>query len=120
VNSYVPKIALEERRLAELDQIQHTAVSGGNDREGRRLAKEHDVELRLLEELRRFRDALKEAVDFGYDPDLDDGVVLAIAPLHKLVPWKEAAAYWKDLLGGKYAWSTVAEQLAARRKVAAP
>lgn len=34
-------------------------------------------------------------------PDLDDGVVLTIAPLHRLVPWREAEQRWKELLAGK-------------------
>ena len=45
------------------------------------------------------------------EPDLNDGVVLNIAPLWELVPWKEAKAYWEDLLAGKYEWSTIGKQL---------
>ncbi len=29
-----------------------------------------------------------------YDPDLNDGVVLNIAPPWELVPWKVAKSYW--------------------------
>jgi hypothetical protein len=55
----------------------------------------------------------------GYAPDLDDGVVLAAAPLHALIPWPDAvkrdgrrisklAEYWLDLEAGKYDWAKVA------------
>jgi hypothetical protein len=38
-------------------------------------------------------------------------VVLNIAPLWALVPWKEAKAYWDDLMKGKYEWSSIGKQL---------
>jgi hypothetical protein len=41
-------------------------------------------------------------------------VVLTIAPLHRLVPWKEAEKYWKELLAGKYPWASVAKQLRSK------
>jgi hypothetical protein len=45
------------------------------------------------------------------EPDLNDGVVLNIAPLWELVPWKEAKKNWDDLLAGKFEWSSIGKQL---------
>jgi hypothetical protein len=112
LNDYVaPKIAMEERRLAELARDKAAVDARRDGRETRRLLKEHDTLEKVVAELYRFREALKEAADSGYDPDLDDGVVLSIAPLHRLTPWKEAGAYWRELLAGKYPWSSVGKQL---------
>jgi hypothetical protein len=47
-------------------------------------------------------------------PDLDDGVVLNIAPLHEVVPWDEAKKCWNELLQGKYDWSSIGKQLRAK------
>ena len=38
-------------------------------------------------------------------------VLLNIAPLYELVPWKEAKSYWDELLEGKYEWSSIGKQL---------
>ena len=73
----------------------------------------------MLSELRDFEDKLDgRQADFGtephsdvLDPDLNDGVVLNIAPLWELVPWKEAKNYWEELLEGKYEWSSIGKQL---------
>jgi len=51
------------------------------------------------------------AADLHLEPDLNDGVVLNIAPLWELVPWKEAKEYWEELLEGKYEWSGIGKQL---------
>jgi len=45
---------------------------------------------------RDFEDKLRRATTLHLDPDLNDGVVLNIAPLWELVPWKEARSYWDD------------------------
>jgi hypothetical protein len=37
--------------------------------------------------------------------------LLNVAPLHELVPWKEAGRVWDELLSGKYEWSSIGKQL---------
>ncbi|HEY5707449.1 MAG TPA: hypothetical protein VIS96_17965 [Terrimicrobiaceae bacterium] len=38
-----------------------------------------------------------------------------IASLWELVPWKEAKKYWDELRAGKYEWSSIAQQLKAKK-----
>ena len=56
-------------------------------------------------------EALERVAALGYDPDLNDGVVLNIAPFHEVTPWKEARAYWDELCAGRYEWSTMSQRL---------
>lgn len=43
--------------------------------------------------LQDFEDKLRRAANLHLDPDLNDGVVLNIAPLRELFLWKEAKSY---------------------------
>ena len=70
-----------------------------------------DSQEQFVSELYDFKDKLRRAADLHLDPDLNDGVVLNIAPLWELVPWKEAKDYWEELIEGKYEWSSVGKQL---------
>lgn len=108
--SYVePKIQMEENNLAELRSQRENAGTAG--REAKLVEKQFDKQESFLSELLDFRDRLKRAADLHLEPDLNDGVVLSIAPLWELVPWTEAKKYWNELLEGKYEWSSVSRQL---------
>jgi hypothetical protein len=109
VNYVEPKIRLEASRLETLRSQKMAA--GDNNKEVKRLAKEVERQEDLLSELRDFEDKLRRAANLHLEPDLNDGVVLNIAPLHELVPWKEAKNYWDELLEGKYEWSSISKQL---------
>jgi hypothetical protein len=80
-------------------------------KEAKRLDQEIEKQENLLAELRDFEDKLRKAANLHLVPDLNDGVVLNIAPLYELVPWKEAKKYWEELLDGKYEWSSIGKQL---------
>lgn len=109
VNYVEPKIRLEASRLDTLrGQKASTSDTG---REAKRLAQEVEQQEDFLSELRDFEDKLRRAANLHLEPDLNDGVVLNIAPLHELVPWKEVENYWEELLEGKYEWSAVGKQL---------
>ena len=109
VNYIEPKIRLEISRLETL-RNQKAAV-GDSGKEAKRLARELEGQEDFLSELRDFEDKLRRAANLHLEPDLNDGVVLNIAPLWELVPWKEAKSYWDELLKGEYEWSSIGKQL---------
>ncbi len=104
-----PKIRLEDSRLETLRT--QKAAAGDSGKAAKKLGKDMERQEDLLSELRDFEDKLRRVANLHLEPDLNDGVVLNIAPLHELVPWKEAKAYWQDLLKGEYEWSSIAKQL---------
>ena len=104
-----PKIQMEENRLAEIQSELKNAGTGGAA--VKRLEKAVEKQELFVGELSDFKEKLERAASLFLEPDLDDGVVLTIAPLHELVPWKEASAYWEELLEGKYEWSSIGKQL---------
>jgi hypothetical protein len=109
VNYVEPKIRLEASRLEALRSQKDAARDSGKD--AKRLAKEIERLEDFLSELGDFEDKLRRAAELHLEPDLNDGVVLNIAPLHELVPWGEAEKYWEELLEGKYEWSSIGKQL---------
>jgi hypothetical protein len=109
LNYVEPKLRLEENHLTQLRQ--QRAGVGAAGREAKQLEKQLDRQEALLSELYDFRDKLKRAAELGLEPDLNDGVVLNIAPLWELVPWAEAKKYWEELKDGKYEWSSIGKQM---------
>jgi len=108
-----PKIQMEETRLAEMQSELKNAGTGGEA--VKRLEKAVEKQEAFVGELADFKEKLERAASLFLEPDLDDGVVLTIAPLHELVPWKEAEAYWEELLEGKYEWSSIGKQMREKR-----
>ena len=109
VNYVEPKIRLEEDCLKTL--LAQQATKGESGKEAKRLAKEVERQDEFLKELRDFEDKLRRAANLHLEPDLNDGVVLNIAPLWELVPWEEVKEYWDELLEGQYEWSSIGKQL---------
>ena len=113
MNYVEPKIRLETSRLENF-RSQRAAV-GDLGKEAKRLAKEVERQEDFVSELRVFEDKLRRAANRHLEPDLNDGVILNIAPLHALVPWKAAQKHWEELLAGKYEWSYIGKQLRQKR-----
>src|SRR6516225_3186902 len=108
-NYVEPKIRREEARFGEL-RSQKTAL-GPAARGAKKVDKDIDRQDAFLSELRDFEEKLRRAANLHLDPDLNDGVVLNIAPLWELVPWNEAKSYWDELNDGEYEWSSIGRQL---------
>jgi hypothetical protein len=109
VNYVEPKIRLEENRLAAMRG--QKGSQGESGKGAKKLDKDIEKQEEFLSELRDFEEKLRRAANLQLEPDLNDGVVLNIAPLWELVPWKEAKAYWEELLRGEYEWSSIGKQL---------
>ena len=107
------KVKLEETRLAELRQ--GLAALEGSPR--RKREREIERQQKLVNEVTDFRNRLDAVALAKLPPDPNDGVLISLAPLRELVPWKEAEKTWRQLLAGQYAWSTMARQLRDQGKV---
>jgi hypothetical protein len=109
-----PKVAHEERQLADL-------VQGAGGSQSAMQRKEIAAQAAFVEELRALLDEVKRVVPL-WNPLLDDGVVLAMAPLWRLVPhykpWqKELKGKCDELAAAKYDWSHLAMHLWPERVV---
>jgi hypothetical protein len=108
-----PKLAHEERRLTSLAQ-------GAGASPPARERKEIAAQEMFVEELRALLDELKRVAPL-WKPTLDDGIVLVMAPLWRLVPhkpWqKELKAKWTELAAGAYDWAQLAMHLWPERVV---
>jgi len=71
-----------------------------------------------VDEVRAFRQRLDAVAKQDLFMDLNDGVLISIAQLRELVPWKEAERMWEQLLSGEYEWSTMAQMLREKGLVA--
>ena len=86
-----PELAL---LLAKLEGNHRSALDGrlASAKEGkgkRSLEKEIDKAVDFIYDLLDFQKKVRVALERGYDPDIDDGVIINMAPLHELIPWPE-------------------------------
>ena len=112
--SIAPKVAHEERQLAEL-------VQGSGESPSAKQRKGIATQAAFVEELRALLDEVKRVAPL-WNPRLDDGAVLTMAPLWRLVPhhkpWqKELKGKWDELVAGKYDWAHLAMHLWPERVV---
>lgn len=110
----VPKLALEESRRTGLVQ---DAGPNPTSKQRADLAAQDAI----IEELRAFDDDVRRVAPL-WNPVLDDGIVLVMAPFWRLVPghraWQqELKSRWDALVAGKYDWAHVAMHLWPERVV---
>jgi hypothetical protein len=108
-----PKLAYEERQLTNLLQ---DAGGSPSARERRGI----EAQEMFVEELRLLLEEVRKVAPL-WRPTLDDGVVLVMAPLWRLVPHKswqrELKKTWSELADGKYDWAHLAMHLWPERVI---
>ena len=100
----VPRINLEKLRLKDIYYKKETINTPKEKREMEKLIVKSEE---FIEELKLFKQNIQEVIDTGFKPDIDDGVILNMAPLYKLIPWKEPEKYYKNLQMGQHEWAHV-------------
>lgn len=108
-----PKLAYETQMLKNL-----VSVAGSNQGSHERRAIE--TQEAFVQELQQFLEEIKLIAPLWH-PSLDDGIVLTMAPLWRIVqhkPWqKEIRKKWDELAAGKYDWAALAMHLWPERVV---
>lgn len=109
VNQYVnPKIESVDKRVDQLAE----KLNGASGKNTTDLREQLNDAKEFLSELREFRTELLRVAQLPYKPNLNDGVIITVAPLHKLFrlrKWAtDTAAVWKKLEAGEYDWSHMA------------
>ncbi len=112
VNRYLlPKIERVQREINVLT----AQLEGSAGRDATRRRDEIERWHRFLNELVDLRDELLRVVALPYRPNLDDGVIINAAPLHKLFrhrTWaRDTSAVWEKLERGEYDWAHLAYQV---------
>jgi hypothetical protein len=110
----IPKVFVEERALTQLRQEAGTSPTPT-------MRKAIDIQARMLGELREFRELLEAAAPL-WAPDLNDGIVIVLAPLWRLFAhhraWSsELKKHWVKLAKGDYDWAHLAMHLWPERVV---
>lgn len=109
-----PKASLEEQRLT---RIRHDARQSPSASQRREI----DKQAAFVDELRELAETI-ESVAPLWAPDLNDGIVIVLAPLWRLFAhhraWsKELKAHWTKLAAGGYDWAQLAMRLWPERVV---
>lgn len=108
------KVSLETQKLADLQQGL-TALDGATLK---RRQRQIETQRKLVDEVTAFRKQLDTVAKLDLPPDLNDGILISMAPLHSLIPWKEVGKMWDKLVAGDHTWSTMAQQMKQKGLVA--
>jgi hypothetical protein len=108
------KMNATRQKITEL----HTALKTAEGKERKRLEKDLAEQEDLFADLEAFEKNLMAVLEktnergevVGWKPELDDGVILNLAPLCELMPsWRaEPEKFWKELEDEEYDWSYTA------------
>jgi len=99
-----PRRELEERRLEEARR----KLPAAKGSEARKLESEIDERTEFLDEIGWFEDEVRRVAQSGWAPNRDDGVIVNLAPLYKLVPWSEPEQVWAKLEAEEFDWAHLA------------
>jgi Eco57I restriction-modification methylase len=101
--------ARREALTAEgIRRLQSERDAGGAGRSARHVSEALAAEEALAEELGKFRAEADRIAGLGWEPDLDDGIILCAAPLASLFPaWPDAGKEREQIRKGEYPWATV-------------
>ena len=89
-------------------RLQAERDAGGTGRSTREVSEALGSEEALAEELATFRSEAERLAGLGWEPDLDDGIILCAAPLASFFPaWPDAAKEREQIRKGEYPWATV-------------
>jgi hypothetical protein len=110
----VPKLNIEESKLVRLRQ-----EAGPNPSASERKA--IDAQEKFVSELVELREMVEELAPL-WAPDLNDGIVIVLAPLWRLFshhkPWmRELKKHWGKLAKGEYDWAQLAMHLWPERVI---
>jgi hypothetical protein len=101
-----------------LGELQGSIAAAAPGREKRQAERERDAAADLLTDAEEFARRIRAIIDqpnecgeaVGWQPEIDDGVLLNLAPLHALIPaWTaEPKKAWQALERGDYDWAHTA------------
>jgi hypothetical protein len=98
----------ERKGKERLELLLAEREAGAKGRSVKELGDLIAVEESLLRDLAGFRDEAERIAALGWEPDLDDGLILCAAPLARLFPaWPDAAKEREKLKAGAYEWASV-------------
>ena len=109
------RLKLLNSRVANLQR----QAEGAQGSKLKRLQKEIEEAELARDDLQEFVSKLDDLIALGYQPHIDDGVLINMAPLWPLLPsWSaEPKKCWKKLVAGDYDWSHMAMHLWPERVI---